>query len=191
MWAPSDRRHHILPDSRTVDTQRTVSGRTRVHRIERRNDDNLCCWTSIEKWPRQYLGCHRRTRSQQRGNCLASSHPNPCRGDTPRELHGGFEKKTVSKFINMTQICVYDTTALRHMIRMAGGDLRVACFLCPVCLEAFTNRNQARRGSRVLTQSIAHCSSPLFRPSPPVSVRCLWCFGGRGVDCFCCLLLLL
>ena len=38
----------------------------------------MCCWTSIEKWPRQYLGCHLRTRSQQaRG---------PSDGDSPRSL---------------------------------------------------------------------------------------------------------
>ena len=56
-----------------------------------------------------------------RGNCLASSRPDPCRGDAPRELWFTTvvsRKKTASEFINMTRICVYDKT-LRHMIRMA------------------------------------------------------------------------
>ena len=57
-----------------------------------------------------------------RGNCLASSRPGPCRGDAPRELWFTTvvsRKKAASKFINMTQICVYDTTLRHHMIRMA------------------------------------------------------------------------
>ena len=120
MRAPSDRRHQILPDSHKVDTQRTVSGRTRVHRIERRNDDNLCCWTSIEKWPRQYLGCHRRTRSQQsrglpgvfppRGVCVATLLENCGSPRWFREKTARNSRKAASKFINMTQICVYRAT---------------------------------------------------------------------------------
>ena len=133
----------------THSEQRTVSGRTRIHRIERRNDDDLCCWALTEKWPRQYLGCHRRTRSQQSRE-LPSVFPFPApilAVATLLENCGSprwFREETASNFIKMAHMCVLrhnfgSVPACRHAVS--------ACRYCHSCFSTWESLSPCAHSS--------------------------------------------
>ena len=121
-----------------------------------------------------------------RGNCLASSRPDPCRGDAPRELwfttvvSGWFREKTASKFINMTQIYVYDTT-LRHMIRVAPAKFQALLpYLAWISLPRITrlHKTRLRRCTMRPRFTKPRCVSRMCDCHPPRG----WQMRARAVD---------